>query len=235
MNHYVKVLKQTVNEFLYKPNPISNAGLRIYRAFHLLREHLIPSRRRARYEDYQFDARFGVKTKARLYSAPGVSKNQQFSAGYGPVRPPNFRAALNHFKIGYENFTFIDFGSGMGRALLLASDYPFKRIIGVEFSPALHSIAEENIRRYRSESQRCSEIESICIDATQFQIPQENAVFFFFNPFRAEIMERVLTNIQRSLEAFPREALFIYLLPTALEVFDRFDFDKDHVFASSKA
>ena len=49
-------------------------------------------------------------------------------------------------------FTFVDLGSGKGRTLLMASDYPFRRIIGVELLPSLHQIAQENLRQYKSES-----------------------------------------------------------------------------------
>ncbi|MBZ5489392.1 MAG: class I SAM-dependent methyltransferase [Acidobacteriia bacterium] len=47
-----------------------------------------------------------------------------------------------------QDFTFIDLGSGKGRALLMAAQYGFKRIIGVEFMPELHRVAQENIRKY---------------------------------------------------------------------------------------
>jgi len=40
--------------------------------------------------------------------------------------------------IDLSKFTFIDLGAGKGRALLMASDYLFQKIIGVEFMPELH-------------------------------------------------------------------------------------------------
>ena len=36
--------------------------------------------------------------------------------------------------IYYPDCVFLDLGAGKGRALLLASQFPFKRIVGVEFS-----------------------------------------------------------------------------------------------------
>ncbi len=34
--------------------------------------------------------------------------------------------------IEFNQFTFIDLGSGKGRTLLMASDFPFRKILGVE-------------------------------------------------------------------------------------------------------
>ncbi len=47
-----------------------------------------------------------------------------------------------------QDFTFIDLGSGKGRVLLMASEYPFQKIIGVEFMPELHRAAQKNIAGY---------------------------------------------------------------------------------------
>ncbi len=56
---------------------------------------------------------------------------------------------------------FVDFGSGKGRALLVAADFAFRRIIGVEFSEELHRIAETNLRVYRGHTQRCFDLSSV--------------------------------------------------------------------------
>jgi hypothetical protein len=236
MNRATKRLKTSVTEFLHKPNPISAAGLRSYRTYRFMRERIIPSRRLARQEDQEFDVRHGVKTAGRVSIDPArvIGENGAFAVHYEAVRPLFFRKALAYFDLRFEDFTFIDFGSGMGRALLMASEYPFKRIMGVEFSPDLHQIAEDNIRRYKSESQKCCDIRSICTDAAQFVIPPDMSMFYFFNPFSAEVMEKVLFNIHRSLQEFPRELYFIYLNPRAIELFDQFEFDRSHLFSSFK-
>jgi predicted RNA methylase len=41
--------------------------------------------------------------------------------------------------------TFVDIGSGKGRALIIAAEYAFKRIIGVEYSPSLATICRRNL------------------------------------------------------------------------------------------
>ena len=48
-----------------------------------------------------------------------------------------------------SSFSFIDIGSGKGRALILAGRLGFREAIGVEFSSNLHRIAEKNLARVR--------------------------------------------------------------------------------------
>ena len=64
----------------------------------------------------------------------------------------------------------------------MASEYPFRRIVGVELLPELHQIAQENLARYKSESQKCFALEAVCGDAIDFAFPVEPLVIFLFNP-----------------------------------------------------
>jgi SAM-dependent methyltransferase len=99
---------------------------------------------------------------------------------------------------GLQDFTFVDLGSGKGRALLMASDYPFRRILGIEFLAPLHHAAKKNIERYSSERQRCRQIESILADARDFAFPAVPLVVYMFNSFPEPIFAEVLENLRRS-------------------------------------
>src|ERR1700741_4193768 len=97
------------------------------------------------------------------------SANWIGGANYLAIEPPRFHAAVSTLSIPFEEFVFVDFGSGKGRALLLASGFRSRRSIGVEFSPELHAVAQNNIRKYQSEnvgasSSTESRMESICAD-----------------------------------------------------------------------
>ena len=72
--------------------------------------------------------------------------DRQYSCGYQPVRPNAFNEIVRQLGIEYQHFTFVDFGSGLGRAVLLASEFPFKKVIGVELSPQLTRIAFANVK-----------------------------------------------------------------------------------------
>ena len=113
----------------------------------------------------------------------------------------------------FRDFVFIDLGSGKGRTLLMASDYPFRRIMGVELLPALHQAAQENISKYRSESQKCFALESICGDATESSFPAEPTVLYLFNPFPEAGLRRMIANLEQSLLTHPRTVFVLYHNP----------------------
>ncbi len=215
---------KSVRDSLERPG----LGRAVYNVYYLLRESLVPSLRRARRLDHEFDSKFGVATKAYIDLSDLKIPNDAARYGnhYQAVRPTEFEEIIGHIRIRHEEFLFIDFGSGMGRALLLASESPFKKIIGIEFSQELHQIALDNIRKYRSGSQKCRDIEAICMEATQYRIPREKAVFFFYNPFKEEVMAKVLENIRMSLEESPREAFVLYYNPVCGDLFKKSFFEE---------
>ena len=116
-------------------------------------------------------------------------------------------------KINFNDFTFIDLGSGKGRTLLMASDYPFRRIVGVELLPSLNEIAQQNLAQYHSDSQKCFAIESVCADATTFPLPDGALVIFLFNPFPESGLRRTIANLENSVDAHPRPVIVIYHNP----------------------
>jgi predicted RNA methylase len=129
---------------------------------------------------------------------------------YQPSEPALFHEILCALPSPFEGFTFIDLGSGKGRTLLLASDYPFQRIIGVELLPELNAIALENIARYRGDKQECFNIESFPLDARDFFFPAEPTVLYLFNPFPEHVLRTVLQNLQTSLIVKPRKTYVLY-------------------------
>ena len=110
-------------------------------------------------------------------------------------------------------FTFVDLGSGKGRTLLMASEYPFRRILGVEILPELHEIARENLSRYKSESQKCFALEAICGDAADFPFPAEPLVLYLFNPLPEPGLRTVIDRLDQSLRGHPREVYVLYHNP----------------------
>lgn len=131
---------------------------------------------------------------------------------------------LKHLQIKHQEFTFVDFGSGKGRALLLASEYPFKQVIGVEFSPELNEVAQRNIQTYKSSTQKCKNLTSVCMDAANLTLPSDNLLLYMSNPFKEQVMTRILENIQKSMEAYPRELYIVYFNPQCDHLFDRTGF-----------
>ena len=172
-----------------------------------------PERRRARFADLDFDFDHHVDTTASNLSVGTRLAGAAAGAGYQPTAPALFRAMLDQLKIDFSRFAFLDLGSGKGRALLLASDYPFRRILGVELLPELHRVAVGNIARYEAQVQRSLAIESVCLDARDFEFPQEPTVLYLFNPLPEPALAAVLDRFSASLAAHPREAWVLYANP----------------------
>jgi hypothetical protein len=198
------------------------------RALVFYARELTPSRRQHRQRQQQreaeFDRRFGVKTAGDIHLvdvATLPARSRPFGLGYQGTSEAAFVEMLSVVPVDLRDFVFVDFGSGLGRVLLLASEYPFRSIRGVEFSPDLHKIACDNIRSYRSHTQKCTDIASICEDAAQYRIPEEQTILYFYNPFLAPVMERVVQNIEQSLLRTPREAYLIYYNPKERHTVDR--------------
>jgi SAM-dependent methyltransferase len=134
-----------------------------------------------------------------------------FSRGqYQGSDPQLFHEILQRVPEDLTGFTFIDMGSGKGRALLMASEYPFAMVIGVEIIPELHETAERNIASISSENRRCAEVRSWCGDAREFDFPPDPSVVYFFNPFPEDVLRNVLVNLERSVRTHPRKLWVIY-------------------------
>ena len=176
----------------------------------------------SRLEGWWFDLTRRVST-AGVALLDGLSLAGDAKRGfmYMPARPTPVRLAVRDLPIReYENYTFVDLGSGKGRMLFLAAEYPFRRIEGVEFALELHTEAQRNIARYRNRRRRCPRIESVNVDAADYVFPRENLVIALFNPFGPEVMETVLRRVQSSVEEHPRDVLMMMLFPEQAAVVD---------------
>lgn len=170
---------------------------------------------RRRHIDAEFDRKYAVDTGGTLRPSPDdvVGENWSLGTHYAAVEPAAFAEALNQIPLSHSEFTFMDFGSGKGRCLLLASEFPFKKIIGVEFCPELNRIARQNVLRYPASARRCEEIEILDADASTFAIPNEPLLLFLNNPFAAPLMAKVVKNVADSFRRCPRRIAVIYFWP----------------------
>lgn len=174
-----------------------------------------PERKRQRYGDADYDWDHHVNTTS---GAVGWRDRLLgiFHSAYQPSEPAIFHEmvdALQQVGIDFRDFTFIDLGSGKGRTLLMASDYPFRRIVGVELLPALHQIAQDNLTNYRSEAQKCFTLEAVCADAREFAFPAEPFVLYLFNPLPEAGLRHAMVNLEESLRLYPRAVYVLYHNP----------------------
>jgi SAM-dependent methyltransferase len=162
--------------------------------------------------DRSFDKRYGTDTGDRVPTANlGIADDaiREQAILYLPSPERVTRWMLETLRIDYREYSFVDLGCGKGRVLLVASTYPFQRIIGVEISPELSRIARENAARFTAKR---SEIDVLTIDATTMHFPATNLVLHMYHPFGPELMRVVLGRLQESVAATPRSVRVAYLL-----------------------
>jgi SAM-dependent methyltransferase len=139
------------------------------------------------------------------------SRNKDAGLEYSSHHPRIIRAALASLPISHQRYTFIDLGCGKGRVLLLASELPFRRILGIEFAPALAEIARHNLQRCRWQRQRCRDITVMTADATEYELPLDREVLYLANPFLPAVMSQVINNIERSFQRLPRDLHILFV------------------------
>lgn len=177
--------------------------------FELLRD-LSPIRRRSRYGDIDYDFDHGVDTTWATVSLRTRMRELLSGGQYQPSEPILFHQIVDSLRIPLATFTFVDLGSGKGRTLLMASDYPFRRILGVELLAELNEVAQQNIVRYHSDQQKCFALVAYAADARDFVFPAEPTVLYLFNPFPEHVLRAVLANLRNSLTQSPREVYVLY-------------------------
>jgi hypothetical protein len=180
-------------------------------------------------EGHAFDRKYGVETTSTversLLDIEGESA--EHAVAYIPTSVRSFSFMMKYLKISYSEYIFVDIGAGKGRVLLLASSFPFKKIIGVEASPHVCKLAKRNLRTYKSPSQKCKDMEMVLCDALDFAMPGDNTVFYLCNPFGPLILRRFLEKLECSLQADPRDVFVVYDYPwSAYSVFEEFPFLK---------
>src|SRR5271166_952033 len=87
---------------------------------------------------HPFDVEFGVRTSGLIagrHLKSGHRHDRHATAYYG-VAPSVFKEMMARWRrtrpvAAMDGFTFVDLGAGMGRAVLLAAEYPFREVVGV--------------------------------------------------------------------------------------------------------
>ncbi|HET7440836.1 MAG TPA: class I SAM-dependent methyltransferase [Terriglobales bacterium] len=177
-----------------------------------------PERRRRRYGDVDYDWEYRVDTTSATVGLRDRLLGTLHSP-YQPTEPTLFHEMLGELKINFSDFTFLDLGSGKGRVLLMAAEYPFKRIMGVELLPELNRTAQENLSRYKADTQKCFNVETMCGDARHFVFPAEPTVLYLFNPLQESGLRQMIGNLERSLEEYPRRLYVLYHNPLLAGLF----------------
>jgi SAM-dependent methyltransferase len=174
-------------------------------------------------EHKRFDAKYQIDTQqpAPLASLETSVLGAGHANRYEGTPVGVIRKLIRRLPIERHRFTFIDLGSGKGRVLLIAGQYPFKSVIGVEFSKTLHDIASSNIGKFVDAGMARTSVTSINADAGAFDFsPFENKIVFCYNPFGPDLMLQVVDQLE-STRRQSGETIFLYLGPMPIAVMQR--------------
>ncbi|MEL7706164.1 class I SAM-dependent methyltransferase [Citromicrobium bathyomarinum] len=182
----------------------------------------MPSERRARSLLYAFDRKWGTDTT-------GVVKRRDLD--FPPEQADRFHqyevsgtdalaTVLGLLNTAPGEFTFVDVGSGKGRVVLEASQVPFRRCIGIEYSTKLHEIALANARLFTEHGGPCVEPEFWQGDARDYPLPSGPLLLYLYNPFFPPVLGEFLDRVEQSVAEGPREVYLAYVNPEHIESFD---------------
>src|SRR5208283_3490988 len=101
------------------------------------------------------DQMHGVDTSGLVpanHLLTGHPNDRHVTAYYG-VAPSILRALIRRWRETVpphpiHRYTFIDIGAGKGRGLLVASEFHFRKVVGIELNPALAAIARSNVAHW---------------------------------------------------------------------------------------
>ncbi|HVU47590.1 MAG TPA: class I SAM-dependent methyltransferase [Terracidiphilus sp.] len=155
---------------------------------------------------HPFDLEYGVRTSGLVAGRHLLAghRHDRYTTAYYAVAPSVFQGILIRWRrlrqvAHIDDFTFIDVGAGMGRAMLLAAEYPFRTVIGVELNPTLARIGRGNMALWRAAGRARAPLRMICRDVVEFDLPPGPCVAFLFNPFGGPVLRRALSRWNRTL------------------------------------
>jgi SAM-dependent methyltransferase len=166
---------------------------------------------------HPFDQIHGVDTSGLVparHLLTGHPNDEHVTAYYG-VAPSILRSLIDHWRETVpphpiSSYTFVDIGAGKGRGVLVASEYRFRRVLGVELNPQLAAIARSNadhwIRTRAADptSKPIAPIEIVEQDALEFELPATPTLLFMFHPFEAPVLGQFIERIHTQLAARPK-------------------------------
>jgi SAM-dependent methyltransferase len=162
----------------------------------------------------ELDKHYGTETSGirEVGTLDVDSKEARHATRYQPSGASAVRREIQDLRIDPTEFSFVDYGSGKGRVLLIAAEFAFREIVGIEFSRELHDIAMANIARLPASMTVGGRVRSVHADAADAKLPEGNLVCYFYNPFGAPVLKRVVERLAAHRKAGHR-IMVIYVEP----------------------
>ena len=131
-----------------------------------------------------------------------------------------------------KNDVVLDYGCGKGRVGFFLSYQTNAKTIGIEYDDRIYKDALENQKSAVSKSKT----DFVLTKAEDYEVPEDVNRCYFFNPFSAEILHKVMAKILASYYAQPRDVFLFFYYPSdefvsflmtveALDFFDEIECD----------
>ena len=128
---------------------------------------------------------------------------------YGPSQPQTIRKALN--AVGeVSDYTFVDLGCGKGRATVVATEFNFKSILGVELSSDLSQIARANAAVVARDYPQRTPIQIAEANVVEYTYPSGKVVFFIYHAFGLELLSELIQQLEDRLSSDPAHTFVVY-------------------------
>ncbi len=177
---------------------------------------------------HPFDLKYGTDTSGYLGPEDLVKgrANDALNHGYSAIAPSVFHEACRRWRETLpavsgriEAYSFVDVGAGKGRALLLAAELPFRKVIGVELSEELASTAQGNVARWsRVAGTNAKKIRVVHGDATKFRWPRTPLLVYLYNPFACSLVAQMAERLAAVAATRSGLADLLYVNPTCADI-----------------
>ncbi len=158
--------------------------------------------------------------------------NDAFVTAYYGIAPSILRTLIDHWRETIpphpiHSYTFLDIGAGKGRAMLIASEFPFRQVVGIELNPDLADIAQRNLEIWQSEHAADSTAPPIARiilhqqDALAFDLPHTPTLAFLYHPFEAPVLKHLLRRIEAQYARHPGTLDLLYVNAECRDILDK--------------
>ena len=173
--------------------------------------------RAAALKPHPFDQRHGVDTGGLIAGTDLLTghKHDAYNTAYWGISPSRARDLLQTCQNSLQTrslaeYSFVDIGCGKGRMLLIASERPFREVIGVEFNKSLSEIASKNAIKWVSDGLAQCHIRVVSEDARRLSY-QADCLIFIYNRLAPPVIEKMLAHLEEHFHDRAGELDILYL------------------------
>ncbi len=137
------------------------------------------------------------------------SNSDQYRYPYEPT-PYSVLKRLAECELIDSDDVILDYGCGKGRVDFFLSHQIKAKTIGIEYDEQIYQSAIENQKTAVSKAKT----EFILARAEEYKVPAKVTRCYFFNPFSAELLRKVMARIIESYYENPREIILFFYYPS---------------------